>query len=97
MEQYSREMLDSALLTFHAELGRYDWVPSTALAGGGDTDAEGRAVRSPPAVRRRQRGVGRLAAPAGAEGFGRYGSVCRMHSVQFKRPKTVAIMQSRAL
>ncbi|CAE7388646.1 Cog8 [Symbiodinium sp. CCMP2592] len=35
MEQYSREMLDSALLTFHAELGRYDWVPSTALAGGG--------------------------------------------------------------
>ena len=33
MEQYSREMLDGALLTFHAELGRYDWVPSTALAG----------------------------------------------------------------
>ncbi|CAE7338581.1 COG8 [Symbiodinium natans] len=33
MEHYSREMLDSALLTFHAELGRYDWVPSTALGG----------------------------------------------------------------
>jgi len=26
-------MLDVGLLTFHAELGRYDWVASTALAG----------------------------------------------------------------
>ncbi|CAJ1377244.1 unnamed protein product, partial [Effrenium voratum] len=34
MESYCREMLDAALLTFHAELGRYDWVPSTALSSG---------------------------------------------------------------
>mmetsp|Transcript_85493 Transcript_85493/g.151251 ORF Transcript_85493/g.151251 Transcript_85493/m.151251 type:complete len:624 (+) Transcript_85493:55-1926(+) len=35
MEQYCREMLDAALLTFHSELGRYNWVPSTALVGTG--------------------------------------------------------------
>lgn len=34
MDHHVREMLDFAVLTFHAELGRYDWVPSTALAGG---------------------------------------------------------------
>eukprot|EP00439_Symbiodinium_sp_Y106_P030618 s2518_g3.t1 len=34
MEQYSREMLDSTLLTFHAELGRYDWAaPARRRAG----------------------------------------------------------------
>lgn len=33
MEQHCREMLDAALLNFHSELGRYDWVPSTAMAG----------------------------------------------------------------
>lgn len=34
MEHHVCEMLDVALLTFHAELGRFDWVPSTALTGG---------------------------------------------------------------
>jgi len=33
MEQHCRDMLDAALLNFHSELGRYDWVPSTAMAG----------------------------------------------------------------
>lgn len=33
MQHHVCEMLDIALLTFHAELGRYDWVASTALAG----------------------------------------------------------------
>mmetsp|Transcript_36168 Transcript_36168/g.84781 ORF Transcript_36168/g.84781 Transcript_36168/m.84781 type:complete len:635 (+) Transcript_36168:91-1995(+) len=33
MDHIVCEMLDVALLTFHSELGRYDWVPSTALAG----------------------------------------------------------------
>jgi len=31
MERIVGEMLDGALLTFHNEIGRYDWVPSTAL------------------------------------------------------------------
>lgn len=31
MEHHICEMLDVALLTFHSELGRYDWIPSTAL------------------------------------------------------------------
>ena len=85
MEQYSREMLDSALLTFHAELGRYDWVPSTALAGG-DADAHGQSAHLHP-VRRRRRGGG-LAAPTGEEGLGMCGGVCqRGSSVQ------AAIMQ----
>eukprot|EP00928_Gymnodinium_smaydae_P090079 TRINITY_DN73935_c0_g1_i1.p1 TRINITY_DN73935_c0_g1~~TRINITY_DN73935_c0_g1_i1.p1 ORF type:complete len:700 (-),score=134.05 TRINITY_DN73935_c0_g1_i1:47-2146(-) len=35
MEHHVCEMLDLALLTLSAEMGRYDWVPSTALAGGG--------------------------------------------------------------
>lgn len=34
MEQHCREMLDAALLSFHSELGRYDWVASTAMASG---------------------------------------------------------------
>lgn len=34
MEHHVCELLDVAVLTFHAELGRYDWIPSTALAGG---------------------------------------------------------------
>lgn len=33
MEHHICELLDFALLTFQAELGRYDWVPSTALSG----------------------------------------------------------------
>merc|ERR1719161_3507876 len=33
MEHNVCELLDIALLTLHAELGRYDWVASTALAG----------------------------------------------------------------
>eukprot|EP00931_Biecheleriopsis_adriatica_P091617 TRINITY_DN65503_c0_g1_i1.p1 TRINITY_DN65503_c0_g1~~TRINITY_DN65503_c0_g1_i1.p1 ORF type:complete len:660 (+),score=159.52 TRINITY_DN65503_c0_g1_i1:61-1980(+) len=37
MEHSCREMLDAALLTFHAELGRYDWLPSTALSGAGSS------------------------------------------------------------
>merc|ERR1712039_415351 len=39
MEHNVREMLDMALLTFQAELGRYDWVPSTALAGNATSTA----------------------------------------------------------
>jgi len=35
MEHHVCEMLDVGILTFQAELGRYDWVASTALAGGG--------------------------------------------------------------
>mmetsp|Transcript_136225 Transcript_136225/g.240140 ORF Transcript_136225/g.240140 Transcript_136225/m.240140 type:complete len:689 (-) Transcript_136225:42-2108(-) len=35
MEHHILEMLNVALLTFHAELGRYDWVASTALTGSG--------------------------------------------------------------
>eukprot|EP00929_Paragymnodinium_shiwhaense_P015259 TRINITY_DN123320_c0_g1_i1.p1 TRINITY_DN123320_c0_g1~~TRINITY_DN123320_c0_g1_i1.p1 ORF type:complete len:683 (+),score=182.74 TRINITY_DN123320_c0_g1_i1:84-2132(+) len=33
MDHHMCELVDMALLTFQAELGRYDWVPSTALAG----------------------------------------------------------------
>ena len=33
MEHRVCELFDLALMTLHAELGRYDWVPSTALAG----------------------------------------------------------------
>lgn len=47
MEHHVCEMLDVALLTFHAELGRYDWVPSTALTGGSSTSAA--ATASPTA------------------------------------------------
>ncbi|CAE8633617.1 unnamed protein product, partial [Polarella glacialis] len=49
MERNSREMLDNALITFHAELGRYDWVPSTALSGGtvGPGSTEGAAASGP--------------------------------------------------
>eukprot|EP00930_Biecheleria_cincta_P035892 TRINITY_DN2464_c0_g2_i1.p1 TRINITY_DN2464_c0_g2~~TRINITY_DN2464_c0_g2_i1.p1 ORF type:complete len:605 (-),score=133.84 TRINITY_DN2464_c0_g2_i1:149-1963(-) len=44
MEHHCKEMLDTALLTFHSELGRYDWVPSTALSGGSSAGAEGEAA-----------------------------------------------------
>jgi len=44
MEHHVCEMLDVALLTFHAELGRYDWVPSTALAGSGVAATAGAGV-----------------------------------------------------
>jgi len=47
MEHHVCEMLDVALLTFHAELGRYDWVPSTALTSGATAAAA--AVGSPAA------------------------------------------------
>jgi len=33
MEHHVCELLELALMTLHAEFGRYDWVPSTALAG----------------------------------------------------------------
>ena len=33
MQQHCRDMLDAAVLNFHSELGRYDWIPSTAMAG----------------------------------------------------------------
>eukprot|EP00927_Polykrikos_kofoidii_P002744 TRINITY_DN11097_c0_g1_i1.p1 TRINITY_DN11097_c0_g1~~TRINITY_DN11097_c0_g1_i1.p1 ORF type:complete len:700 (+),score=125.71 TRINITY_DN11097_c0_g1_i1:59-2101(+) len=33
MDFHVCELLDFALLTYQAELGRYDWVPSTALSG----------------------------------------------------------------
>lgn len=39
MEQHIFELLDVSLLNFHAELGRYDWVPSTAFAGAGQEGA----------------------------------------------------------
>jgi len=37
MEQLLCELLDAALLNFHAELGRYDWIPTTALASRNNT------------------------------------------------------------
>jgi len=39
MERLVCEHLDMALMTFQAELGRYDWVASTALASGGGVAA----------------------------------------------------------
>jgi len=51
MEHHTCELLDVALLTFHAELGRYDWVPSTALTGSSSasaTAAAGQAATGAP-------------------------------------------------